>query len=66
MLANIEALIDFCKKLEKVCVDTVEGGTMTKDLASAIHSSSNPDPSTYVSTQAFLDALTTGLQKAVN
>ena len=61
-----QELIDFCKTLEKVCVDTVEGGTMTKDLASAIHSSSNPDPSTYVSTQEFLDALTAGLQKAVN
>ena len=39
---------------------------MTKDLASAIHSTSNSDPSTYVSTQEFLDALTSGLQKAVN
>ncbi|MDP6940330.1 MAG: NADP-dependent isocitrate dehydrogenase, partial [Planctomycetota bacterium] len=56
-----QELIDFCKTLEKVCVDTVEGGTMTKDLASAINSTSNPDPSTYVSTQEFLDSLTAGL-----
>ena len=61
-----QELIKFCKTLEKVCVDTVEGGTMTKDLASTIHSSSNPDPSTYVSTQEFLDTLTAGFQKAVN
>ena len=47
-------------------MDTVEGGTMTKDLASAINSTSNPDPSTYVSTQEFLDVLTAGMQKAVN
>ena len=39
---------------------------MTKDLASAIHSSSNPDPSTYVNTQEFLDALTASLQKSLN
>ena len=61
-----QELIDFCKTLEKVCVDTVEGGTMTKDLASAINSSSNPAPSTYVSTQEFLDDLTAGLHKALN
>ena len=47
-------------------MDTVEGGTVTKDLASAIHASSNPDPSTYVSTQEFLDDLTAGLQKTIN
>ncbi|MBG56074.1 MAG: isocitrate dehydrogenase (NADP(+)) [Deltaproteobacteria bacterium] len=61
-----QELINFCKTLEKVCVDTVEGGTMTKDLASAIHSIPNPDPSTYVSTQEFLDAITAGLQNAIN
>ncbi len=60
-----QQLINFCKTLEKVCVDTIEGGTMTKDLASSIHNSPNPDPSTYVSTQEFLDALTSGLQKAM-
>ncbi len=32
-LDNNQALIDFCHTLEKVCVDTVEGGKMTKDLA---------------------------------
>ena len=61
-----QQLINFCKTLEKVCVDTIEGGTMTKDLASSIHNSPNPDPSTYVSTQEFLDALTSGLQKAMS
>ena len=32
-----QALIDFSKKLEKVCVDVVESGKMTKDLAVCIH-----------------------------
>lgn len=27
----------FAQTLEKVCVDTVESGTMTKDLAGCIH-----------------------------
>jgi len=30
-------LIKFCQTLEKVCVDTVDNGVMTKDLAGCIH-----------------------------
>src|SRR5574343_1585819 len=32
-----QELIDFCHKLEKVCIETVESGKMTKDLAVCIH-----------------------------
>lgn len=32
-LDGLESLTDFGKKLEKACIDTVEGGEMTKDLA---------------------------------
>ena len=32
-LDNNQALVDFADKLEKATVDTIEGGTMTKDLA---------------------------------
>jgi isocitrate dehydrogenase len=32
-----QALIDFCHTLEQVCIDTVEAGHMTKDLAVLIH-----------------------------
>jgi len=32
-LDGLESLIDFGKKLEQACIDTVEGGEMTKDLA---------------------------------
>ena len=32
-----QALIDFCQTLEDVCVETVESGKMTKDLALLIH-----------------------------
>jgi len=56
-----QALIDFCITLEKVCVDTVESGTMTKDLALCIHGK-ELNESHYVTTDQFLDALDKGLQ----
>ena len=64
-LDNNQALLDFCNTLEKVCVDTVESGTMTKDLALCIHGK-KLNESHYVTTEQFLDALDKGLQGAVN
>jgi isocitrate dehydrogenase len=60
-LDNNQALIDFCTTLEKVCVDTVESGTMTKDLALCVHGK-ELNESHYVTTEQFLDALDEGLQ----
>ena len=60
-----QALIDFCTTLEKVCVDTVESGTMTKDLALCVHGK-ELNESHYVTTEQFLDALDKGLQGAMN
>jgi isocitrate dehydrogenase len=54
------ALAKFASTLEKVCVDTVEGGEMTKDLAVLI----GPDQK-WLSTQGFLDAVDRNLQKAM-
>jgi isocitrate dehydrogenase len=51
-----EDLIRFCERLEKVCVDTVEAGKMTKDLALCIYGDELND-SHYLSTEAFLEAL---------
>ncbi len=48
----------FAETLEKVCVETVEGGEMTKDLAILI----SPD-SPWLTTEGFLDALDRNLQK---
>lgn len=61
-LDNNQALIDFCQTLEDVCVDTVESGTMTKDLALCIHAK-ELNESHYVTTEEFLDALDRGLQE---
>ena len=60
-LDNNQDLTDFCTTLEKVCVDTVESGTMTKDLALCIHGD-DLNESHYVTTEQFLDALDKGLQ----
>ena len=55
-----EALIDFARKLEKVCVDTVESGNMTKDLA--ILASENQK---WLNTQEFLAKIDQNLQTVI-
>jgi len=49
-------LIDFCQKLEEVCVETVEAGEMTKDLAILVHDD-NISRNDYLNTQDFLAAI---------
>jgi isocitrate dehydrogenase len=62
---NNQPLMDFAKTLEKVCVDTVEGGEMTKDLALLIHES-DMQRSDYLSTEEFMDALERNLIVAMS
>jgi len=50
------ALLDFCEKLEQVCIETVESGKMTKDLAVLIYHK-NLTSENYLSTEGFLAAL---------
>lgn len=57
-----QALIDFCHDVEQVCIDTVESGKMTKDLALLIHKE-NMTREHYLTTQEFLDALKENLEK---
>jgi isocitrate dehydrogenase len=57
-------LIDFTHTLEKVCVDTVESGKMTKDLALLIHKD-KMTKANYLTTQEFLAALKENLDKAL-
>lgn len=58
-------LINFANALEQVCVETVEGGQMTKDLALCIHGK-DLNESHYLTTEDFLEALDTNLQKKLN
>lgn len=65
-LDNNQELIDFCNTLEKVCVETVESGVMTKDLAVCIHGNKVNHGEHYVYTEEFLDALNEGLKNKMN
>ena len=56
-----EELIKFSTILEKVCIDCVENGSMTKDLAILISPTSN-----YLTTNQFLDELDGQLKKKLN
>ena len=54
-------LIDFANTLEKVCVDTVESGHMTKDLAMLVS-----DNQKWLNTQEFLAKIDENLQAAIS
>lgn len=54
-------LIDFCHKLEKVCIDTVESGKMTKDLAVCIHGNNVKHGDHYLYTEEFLEEIAKNL-----
>jgi isocitrate dehydrogenase len=57
-----QPLIRFAETLEKVCVDVVESGRMTKDLAVCIHGSKVSEGQ-YLHTEPFLEALDGELKK---
>ncbi|MHB1277109.1 MAG: NADP-dependent isocitrate dehydrogenase [Bacteroidia bacterium] len=61
-LDNNAELIRFCENLEQVCVETVESGFMTKDLAVCIYGNEVKGDQ-YLTTEAFLDKLDANLQK---
>ena len=48
---------EFVKTLEETCVNVIEGGTMTKDLAAAIHGTTQPPSGSFVTTGEFLTAV---------
>ena len=61
-LDNNQELINFCHALEQVCVETVESGKMTKDLAICVHGNKVTLGEHYLNTQDFLDALDSNLK----
>jgi len=63
-LDNNDRLAKFCKALEDVCVETIENGQMTKDLALAIHGK-DMKREHWLTTNDFMDALGKGLEKKI-
>jgi isocitrate dehydrogenase len=57
-----QALIDFANALEAVCIETVEEGKMTKDLAVCIHGNKVVHGDHYLYTEEFLDAIDSNLK----
>jgi isocitrate dehydrogenase len=55
-LDNNEALANFATTLEQVCIETVDAGQMTKDLALSVHGDKMKREH-WLTTFAFLDAL---------
>jgi isocitrate dehydrogenase len=55
-LDNNQPLIDFSLLLEKVCIDTVESGKMTKDLALSVYGD-KLKPEHYLTTELFMAEL---------
>ena len=63
-LDNNQELVNFCNTLEQVCIQTVEGGEMTKDLAILAYGS-DLHRSNWLTTKDFLNALKRNLEKAL-
>lgn len=64
-LDNNEALKNFAQTLEEVCIETIECGFMTKDLAICIKGMANVKRSDYLDTFEFMDKLAENLKKKV-
>ena len=60
-LDSNKELIKFATILERVCIETVESGLMTKDLAILIDKSSK-----YMTTNQFLEAIDGNFKKNLN
>lgn len=61
-LDNTPELVRFAETLEQVCIETVESGKMTKDLALIVHEK-DLKPEHYLTTEGFLEALNINLQE---
>jgi isocitrate dehydrogenase len=64
-LDNTPEVADFARKLEQVCVETVESGKMTKDLALLIKGQTGKEQD-FLTTEEFLAALDENLDKLIN
>jgi isocitrate dehydrogenase len=64
-LDNTPDVVKFAETLERVCVECIEAGEMTKDLAVSIHNTLNPPEGSFVNTIPFMEALDAKLRQAM-
>jgi isocitrate dehydrogenase len=62
-LDNNPELAKFSQALEEVCIETVESGKMTKDLAICVHGNKVEHGKHFLYTEEFLDAIDSNLKK---
>jgi isocitrate dehydrogenase len=65
MLDGNEELTNFCKSLEQVCIETIESGKMTKDLAVCIYGN-DVKKEHYLNTEDFLSAIDSNMRITYN
>ncbi|XP_067014449.1 isocitrate dehydrogenase [NADP] cytoplasmic [Anabrus simplex] len=65
-LDNNTPLKNFAEKLEQVCVETIEDGFMTKDLAICIKGMNNVTRADYLDTFQFMDKLAENLKRKLH
>lgn len=56
-------LAKYCQALESACVDSVDNGNMTKDLAICIHGMSGTKEGMYLHTEDFMEAVEEDMKK---
>ena len=56
-------LLNFCNALEAACVDTVDNGMLTKDLAGCIHGLKNVKEGMFLHTEDFMEAVEEDMKK---
>jgi len=60
-----DALKNWCETLERVIIETIENGQMTKDLAICVHGTNDVPRASYLNTFEFMDAIAANLNKAL-
>jgi len=65
-LDNHEALKHFAESLEAACIECVEAGFMTKDLALIVHNSNEVSKDKYLESEKFIDKVAEFLVKKLH
>ncbi len=56
-LDDTPELCDFADRLERAVIDTIESGSMTRDLARLIHGTMDPPRDSWITTDGFIEAV---------